>query len=252
MKISEIETRLALLSNPDDPFILEMSRDGRKGVQKALEKWKKNLEKQKQAREKFGRMLHYENTLRQQGCRLIAGIDEAGRGPLAGPVIAAAVILPEDFYLPGLNDSKQLSAKQREAYFTGICEKALKIGTGIIGAAEIDAFNIYQAAKKAMVQAVANLQLNPDHLLIDAMELSVPYPQTAIIKGDAKSISIAAASVIAKVTRDRMMHKLAKTYPQYGFERNMGYGTREHLKALEHFGPCPVHRKSFAPVKDLL
>ncbi|GER65606.1 ribonuclease HII [Weizmannia acidilactici] len=250
VKISEIEERLAVVKDPDNPFILALQKDGRKGAQEALEKWKRKLEKEHQALEKFREMMRYENALRLEGHRLIAGIDEAGRGPLAGPVVAAAVILPEDFYLAGLNDSKQLSGKQREKYYSAICEKAGYIGVGIVDADEIDKINIYKAAKKAMMLAVENLLEKPDHLLIDAMEIPAPYPQTSIIKGDAKSVSIAAASIIAKVTRDRLMQEMDKKYPEYGFAKNMGYGTKEHLEALKRHGPCPIHRKTFAPVKN--
>ncbi|WP_412101701.1 ribonuclease HII [Heyndrickxia coagulans] len=249
MKISDIEARLSEMTNPSDPFVQKLRRDERKGAQKALEKWMRKLEKEREQLEKFREMSRFEDALRRHGCRLIAGIDEAGRGPLAGPVVAACVILPEDFCLPGLNDSKQLSEKQREAFFAHIQEEAL-VGVGFASAEEIDRMNVYEAAKKAMLAALGHLPASPDHLLIDAMEIPAPYPQTSIVKGDAKSISIAAASVIAKVTRDRYMREMDEKYPGYGFAIHKGYGTKKHLEAIMKLGPCPIHRKSFAPIKD--
>ena len=183
--------------------------------------------------------------MREQGFSLIAGIDEVGRGPLAGPVVASAVILPETFYLPGLNDSKKISEAKRELFYETIMEEAIAVGTGIVHNEEIDEINIYEATKKAMITAVAQLSQQPDHLLIDAMKLDLPIPQLSIIKGDAKSVSIAAASIVAKVTRDRMMKEYAKEYPHYGFDKNMGYGTSAHLDALHAYGLTPWHRKKF-------
>jgi ribonuclease HII len=220
-------------------------------VQRLLAQWRKKQELQVKEQEHFAKMSQYEWELQSQNVRVIAGVDEVGRGPLAGPVVAAAVILSEDFYLPGLNDSKKLSEARREQFFTSISESALAVGIGIVDAAEIDEINIYQATKKAMITAISQLSIQPEHLLIDAMELALPIQQTSLIKGDAKSISIAAASIIAKVTRDRMMKELGRRYPQYGFEKHMGYGTKEHLLALEQYGILQEHRKSFAPIKDM-
>lgn len=187
----------------------------------------------------------------KKGYSIIAGIDEVGRGPLAGPVVAAAVILSEDFYLPGLNDSKKLSKAKRESYYTYIKQHA-DIGIGIVDHKEIDQLNIYQATKKAMQMAVQSLTRTPDYLLIDAMTLPLSVPQESIIKGDTKSASIAAASIVAKVVRDRMMEQFAKKYPYYGFDQNMGYGTKEHLDGLKIYGPSDIHRLSFSPVKEIV
>jgi ribonuclease HII len=249
--VKEIEKRLQSISQEHDPFLKEIMSDGRKGVQQLLQKWFKQYEKKQEAVNKFHQMSAYENKARKEGFHHIAGIDEVGRGPLAGPVVTACVILPEDFTLIGLNDSKQLSEAKREEFYTYIKEKAVSIGIGIIGAAEIDRINIYEATKKAMLLSIQESSIQPDYLLIDAMKLDTPFPAESIIKGDSKSISIAAASVIAKVTRDRMMKEIDVEYPQYHFSRNMGYGTKEHLAALEQFGITPYHRKSFEPIKSM-
>jgi len=196
-------------------------------------------------------MSQYERMYKNQGYCNITGIDEVGRGPLAGPVVAAAVILPDDFNILGIDDSKKLTENKREELFESIQEVAISIGVGIVDAKEIDEINIYEATKKAMYAAISNLHIRPDFLLVDAMKLTTPFPSEAIIKGDSKSISIAAASIIAKVTRDRMMKEMAQAYPEYHFEQNMGYGTREHIEALQLYGATPFHRKTFAPVKEL-
>ncbi|MBU8907031.1 ribonuclease HII [Desertibacillus haloalkaliphilus] len=231
-------------------LVEQLAQDERKGVQKLLQKYHREQEKQQQLRTQFEEMSTYEFALRKQGTVYIAGIDEVGRGPLAGPVVAAAVILPKDFYLLGLTDSKKLSKLIREQFYEQIVDKAIATGIGVVSAKEIDEINIYQATKKAMNDAVQQLAVCPEHLLIDAMDLSTPLPQTSLVKGDQKSISIAASSVIAKVTRDRYMEKLARTYPAYHFEKHMGYGTKEHLDAIEQFGVTPEHRLSFRPLKD--
>lgn len=238
------------LQTMDDPFIEVCRQDQRKGVQAALSAFEKSIARKEAERRHFESISIYESQLREEGYKYIVGIDEAGRGPLAGPVVAAAVILPEKFYLAGLNDSKQLSAAKREQYFEYIQEKALAVGVGIIHSQEIDEINIYQAAKKAMLTAVNQLKIFPEYALIDAMELDLPIPQISLIKGDAKSISIAAASVIAKETRDRLMKEYAAKYPQYGFDKHMGYGTSSHLEAIEKHGPVGWHRMTFAPLKD--
>jgi ribonuclease HII len=249
--INEIAQALKEINNPRHPFLAECKEDPRIGVQDLISKWNHSYEKQLKAKEHFAQMSIYEQSLRIQGFQAIAGIDEAGRGPLAGPVVAAAVILPEGFYLAGLNDSKQVPESRREHFYEVIQKEAAAIGIGIIHSDEIDRINIYQSTKKAMLAAIMDLSATPDHLLIDAMELVVPMPQLSIIKGDAKSISIAAASIIAKVTRDRMMRKYALKYSHYGFENNMGYGTAKHLEALRNHGVTPWHRRSFSPVRDI-
>ena len=200
--------------------------------------------------EKEKRMLQemqvYERELRDRGVRYIAGIDEVGRGPLAGPVVAAAVILPEDFDVLGVNDSKKLSEKRREELFIKIKEKAIAWAIGMADNRIIDEINILQATKQAMREAVGNLEVEPEHLLIDAVKLEdVDIPQTSIIKGDEKSLSVAAASILAKVTRDHMMVDYANEFPGYAFEKNKGYGTKAHYEGLRAQGLCPIHRKTF-------
>ncbi len=251
MTIQEIEQNLFGDGVEEKASLVQRLRmDERKGVQKILDKWERLQEKQQLLHKKFLEMTLFEEELRQQGFRYIAGIDEAGRGPLAGPVVAGAVILPEDFYLPGIDDSKKLSEQKREEYFDRIKMDAIAVGVGIIDAAEIDRINILEAAKKAMLAAVIQLEPNPDYLLIDAVKLETPYPSESFIKGDARSITIAAASIIAKVTRDRLMKEISRKHPEYGFSSNMGYGTTEHLEALKQHGITSYHRKTFAPVKD--
>lgn len=194
----------------------------------------------------------YERELRNKGITLIAGVDEVGRGPLVGPVVTACVILPEKFDLPGLTDSKKLSEKKREALYPMIKEQALGIGIGIVSAKRIDEINIYEATKEAMVKAISNCPIKPEHVLIDAMKLDLDVPSTSIIKGDLKSITISAASVIAKVTRDHMLLELDQKYPMYDFKHNKGYPTKKHLEALEKYGVLEEHRKTYGPVKKVL
>ena len=195
---------------------------------------------------------YFERKLREQGVTLIAGVDEVGRGPLVGPVVAACVILPENFCLDGLTDSKKLSEKKRDYFYDEIMRQAISVGVGIISEAKIDEVNIYEATKLAMKEAIAKCDVKPEHILIDAMPLSLDIPTTSIIKGDFKSITISAASVIAKVTRDRMLDELDKKYPMYDFKDNKGYPTKKHLAAIQQYGIIPEHRKSYGPVRDYL
>lgn len=197
-------------------------------------------------------MLEYENELYEKGITLIAGVDEVGRGPLIGPVVAAAVILPKGFYHPGIKDSKKLSEKKREELYKVITENALSIGVGTVSEEVIDEINIYEATKTAMKEAINSLTIPPEHVLIDAMKLDLKMPSTSIIKGDALSESIAAASIIAKVTRDRLLMKMDEEYPMYDLKNNKGYGTKKHLEALEKYGACKYHRKSYSPVTKVL
>lgn len=194
----------------------------------------------------------YERELREKGITLIAGVDEVGRGPLVGPVVAACCILPEKFNLEGLTDSKKLSEKKREYFFEEIKKQAISYGIGIINEKKIDEVNIYEATKLAMIEAINNMNIKPEHVLIDAMPLNLDIPTTSIIKGDLKSITISAASVLAKVTRDRMLVELDKKYPMYDFKNNKGYPTRKHLAAISKYGIIDEHRKSYGPVKDYL
>lgn len=251
LTIDDIQTKLKTVEDVKDPFFIEIQKDSRKGVQQLVKRWLQRKEAQEQARLKLLEMSEYERLYKSQGFTFIAGIDEVGRGPLAGPVVAAAVILPDDFQILGIDDSKKLTETKREELYELIRSTALSIGVGIIEAKEIDTINIYEATKKAMYVALNELHISPDFLLVDAMKLTTPIPSEAIIKGDSKSISIAAASIIAKVTRDRMMKELAQSFPEYRFEQNMGYGTKEHIDALQLYGATPYHRRSFAPIKEL-
>lgn len=201
----------------------------------------------------MGPTTEFEQEARRCGYRHIAGVDEAGRGPLAGPVVAAAVVLPFCCRLPGVDDSKRLSQAERERLYAVIFEKALAVGTGSADAGEIDTLNILEATRLAMRRAIENLDLRPDYLLLDAVTLpAVSIPSRSIVKGDALSLSIAAASIIAKVTRDRMMAAFHDRFPQYNFLAHKGYGTEEHLRLLAEHGPCILHRRTFAPVREAL
>ncbi len=194
----------------------------------------------------------YEKELIDKGIKLIGGIDEVGRGPLVGPVVASCVILPLNYKLEGLTDSKKLSEKKREKFFDILMKDAISIGIGIIDEKKIDEVNIYEATKLAMKEAFNKMEIKPEHVLIDAMPLELSVPTTSIIKGDARSLSIAAASVIAKVTRDRMMDELDKKYPYYNFKKNKGYPTKEHVEAINKYGIIKEHRKTYGPVKDYI
>ncbi len=189
-------------------------------------------------------MLDFEKQLQDQGCTFIAGIDEAGRGPLAGPVVVAGVIMPLDDIIPGINDSKKLSAKKRDALFDVIMQKAVDVQVAVVDHNQIDQLNILNATKLGMAQCIRGFS-RVDHVLIDAVKLDALVPTTAIIHGDALSYSIAAASIVAKVTRDRLMLDYDKQYPQYNFAKHKGYGTKEHVKLLQEHGPCAIHRKTF-------
>ena len=194
----------------------------------------------------------YEKELINKGLKLICGVDEVGRGPLVGPVVTAAVILPINYKLEGLTDSKKLSEKKRDTFYDIIMRDAISIGIGMKDNNVIDEVNIYEATKLAMYEAINNLSVKPEHVLIDAMPLDLSIPNTSIIKGDAKSLSIAAASVIAKVTRDRMMYELDKEYPMYNYKKNKGYPTKEHVEAINKYGINAYYRKTYGPVKDYL
>lgn len=201
----------------------------------------------------MGPTQEFERVARLCGYRRVAGIDEAGRGPLAGPVVAAAVILPSRCRLLGINDSKQLPAKDRELVYTAILEHAVGVGIGSADVAEIDRLNILEATRLAMRRAIDQLLPPPDYVLIDAVVLpGVNVPTRPIIKGDSLSVSIAAASIIAKVTRDRLMARYHEIFPEYGFLSHKGYGTAEHLERLARHGPCSIHRRTFAPVQEVM
>lgn len=250
--IAQIKNSLKAITDPADPRLANWRQDSRTGVQQALQQWDKQQLKLAAKRENFKTRFTFEAQQWDQGLSHVAGVDEVGRGPLAGPVVAAAVILPHDFAELDVIDSKQLSEKMRDHLFDRIIAQALSIGIGVVDAAVIDDINIYEAARSAMTQAVAELVPEPDYLLIDAMTLQTDIPQLSLIKGDARSNSIAAASIIAKVTRDRMMTDYDRQYPGYGFAQHAGYGTKAHLAALAELGVTPIHRRSFGPVKSVI
>lgn len=244
-KISEIKAKIESADKKDRKALLDTYRqDERSGVQKLIAKYDKEEEKLQAELKRLEVMKQYEREYGELG--YICGIDEAGRGPLAGPVVAGAVILPKDCDILYLNDSKQLSEKKREMLYEEIMEKAIAVGVGVVSPAVIDEINILQADYEAMRIAVSELSVKPDVLLNDAVTIpEVDIKQVNIIKGDAKSVSIAAASIIAKVTRDRMMAEYDKLYPQYGFASNKGYGSAAHIAAIKEIGPCPIHRRTF-------
>jgi len=223
-----------------------LKADGRKAINQLAVKLEKNEQKRQDELLRLQEMQVFESEARKIGYINIAGLDEAGRGPLMGPVVASAVILPENCIIEGLNDSKKLSEQKREELFVVVKECALAIGVGIASHTEIDEINILNATKLAMKRAIDDLGVNPDYLLIDAVKLTdIDITQESLIKGDSRSLSIAAASVIAKVTRDRLVSELATEYPGYGFEQHKGYGTQAHYDAIRKLGVTPVHRMSF-------
>lgn len=235
----------ALSENELEIFIKKYENDERQGVQKMILSCRKRMEKAAAEVQRLENMLIYEKKY-YDTCDYICGIDEAGRGPLAGPVVAGAVILPKGLKIPYLNDSKQLSEKKREELYDAIMEQAVSVGVGIVSPERIDEINILQATYEAMREAVGTLSYRPDVLLNDAVIIpELTIPQEKIIKGDAKSLSIAAASVIAKVTRDRMMKAYHELFPEYGFEKHKGYGSKEHIEMIQKIGPCAIHRRSF-------
>ncbi|WP_105123809.1 ribonuclease HII [Streptococcus suis] len=250
--IKEVTALLAQVDSLDSPVWDQLAQDERAGVQAAIKKRRKELEKEVAEDARLEAMLFYEKALYENGVEFIAGIDEVGRGPLAGPVVAAAVILPKGCKIRYLNDSKKIPKSKHEAIYQEVMERAVAVGVGIKDAAVIDQVNIYEATKLAMLEALGQLSQEPEHLLIDAMKLDTPLPQTSIIKGDANSLSIAAASIVAKVTRDKMMADYDKEFAGYGFAKNAGYGTAEHLEGLNKLGITPIHRKTFEPIKSMV
>lgn len=249
--IKEVKERLATIDELDHPLFEELIYDARAGVQSAINKRKRELQKQVDEDLRLEKMLTYEKELYAQGIQLIAGVDEVGRGPLAGPVVAAAVILPKNCKIPGLNDSKKIPKSRHQAIYQAVLDQAISVGIGVKDNHVIDQVNIYEATKLAMLEAIHELEPQPQHLLIDAMKLDLPISQTSIIKGDANSLSIAAASIVAKVTRDQMMAAYDQEYPGYDFAQNAGYGTTKHLEGLEKQGVSPIHRRSFEPIKSM-
>ncbi|MBS6719346.1 ribonuclease HII [Streptococcus sp. HMSC073D05] len=249
--IKGIKERLASIQRLDDPLLTELEQDSRSGVIQAIAKRKKEIQKRLDEDERLEGMLAYEKECYAREIELIAGVDEVGRGPLAGPVVAAAVILPKGCKISGLNDSKKIPKSKHKEIYEAVLQNAIAIGIGVKDNHVIDQVNIYEATKLAMMEAIGQLEPQPQHLLIDAMKLDLPISQTSIIKGDANSLSIAAASIVAKVTRDQMMEEFDKEYPGYDFAKNAGYGTANHLAGLDQLGVTPIHRRSFEPVKSM-
>ncbi|MBP3197232.1 MAG: ribonuclease HII [Butyrivibrio sp.] len=237
--------RLSELENNLDVFIQRYSSDDRVGVQKLVAAAQKKIKALEAEKQRIFEMERFERENASFG--LLCGIDEVGRGPLAGPVYAAAVILPQNSDILYLNDSKKLSEKKREELYDVIMEKAVAVGIGHVSEKRIDEINILNATYEAMTMAVNSLKVKPGALLIDAVHIPQleEYKQISIIKGDAKSVSIAAASIVAKVTRDRVMKELSLKYPEYGFDSNKGYGSEKHIEAIKKYGPCDIHRRSF-------
>ncbi len=243
------EIKALLTEEPVTPETLDLlEKDERNGAKRLLQSYYSRREKDKAEKERLFRMTQYERQVRKEGFAVIAGVDEAGRGPLAGPVVAAAVILPLDVDFIGLNDSKKLSPQKREILLDKIEKEAIDLGVGIISPQEIDEINVHKASLKAMKAALESMYLDADYVLVDGFAIpDLDIPQKALIKGDALSLSIAAASVVAKVTRDRIMLKLHNDYPDYGFNRHKGYGTAFHMDAIRRCGLSPEHRRSFCP-----
>jgi len=247
MKVSELKKMIKAVDRQERKQLIPLLLDDeRSSVKKIGENLIRKLKKEDKEIERINKMKEIESRLREKGYRMISGIDEAGRGPLAGPVAAAAVILPDKFDVCGINDSKKLSPQKREALYDIIIKKADAYGVGMVDNHEIDRINILQATYKAMRIAISNSKIAPDCLLLDA--LTIPrcsLYQVGVVKGDQKCLSIASASIIAKVERDRFMDRMHELYPQYNFLRNKGYGTRQHIDALREYGPCPIHRRTF-------
>ncbi len=248
MTIAQIRTQVADWKS-GDPGWTVLEKDRRVGVRRLVVERRRRDAREQAESQRRERLLHFERHLWAQGVRRVAGVDEAGRGCLAGPVVAAAVVLSPGCVIAKVDDSKKLSRTQREALYEEIAAKALAVGIGRVEAAEIDRLNILQASLKAMRLALENLSTPPDRVLIDGhLPARSPYPEQAIIDGDARSLSIAAASIVAKVHRDRLMCECDVRYPEYGFAAHKGYGSAAHLAALDAHGPCRLHRRSFGPV----
>ncbi|HOK42199.1 MAG TPA: ribonuclease HII [Thermoclostridium caenicola] len=226
-------------------WLLELSEEFGDSVRKIADKYYKKLEAEKKERERLRALMAIEEDARKKGFCYIGGVDEAGRGPLAGPVVAACVILPQDVVICGLNDSKKLSPAKRDKLYDEIREKAISYGIGIADHTYIDRVNILNATRKAMETAILSMKIKPDFLIIDAVRLDLDIVQMSVPKADATSASVAAASILAKVTRDRIMEKMELKYPGYGFAQHKGYGTPAHVEAIKRLGLCPIHRRSF-------
>jgi len=247
MTIKEIEGLFAA-QEPTEELLSACRSDSRIAVHRLLARW----ERVQREKERIRALYQFEYEAAANGLEIVAGVDEAGRGPLAGPVVTAAVILPLGAFIPRLNDSKKLSAKVREELYLAIKETAVDIQYAVIDEKTIDRINIYQATMNGMYDAIFALRPTPEQVLIDAVRLDrLPMASLSIIKGDAKSASIAAASIIAKVERDHLMDQYDAQYPEYGFAQHKGYGTEQHIQAIKKYGPCPIHRRTFEPIQSL-
>lgn len=248
--VAQIKAKLANINDLQDPFVQLMESDSRKGVQQAVKSFKRQLTLKQEKFDAFERRFQYEHELWQRGESLVAGIDEVGRGPLAGPVVTAAVILDDGFDLVSVTDSKQLSSTEREKLYLKIIKEAVEVNICVKDNDVIDKYNIYQATRIAMAQTVQELHHRPSHLIVDAVPIDCDIPQITLIKGDQKSISVAAASIVAKEYRDHLMQDYDLVYPGYDFAHNMGYGTAKHIAGLKKYGVTPIHRQSFTPVMN--
>lgn len=250
--IKEIEEKLRSIDEPTS-WLKDLKKDNRIGVQKALARWKRQYEKQELEKKEHASKLAFDESFAPFNGALVAGVDEAGRGPLAGPVVTAAVILPKEVpELVGLNDSKTISKASRDQLANKIRKIAIAYSVHTQSARQIDKLNIYAATRDSMEKAVQALPLKPDFVIADAMTFKTECPIASVVQADAKSLAVAAASILAKTTRDALMDTLHKEFPAYNFTKNAGYGTAEHVAALQMYGPCEHHRKSFEPVKSLL
>jgi len=250
--IKDITNALKTAHNYEE-WMKDIAQDERAGVQKAWLQFQKKIEKQQALQQAHDDKIAFDISFLSSTAQYIAGVDEAGRGPLAGPVVTAAVILPNNCQaLLGLNDSKQLSKETREKFATLVREYAIAYYIHFQSEEEIDRLNIYEATKQSMKKSVKELAIKPDFVVVDAMTLPIDIPQASIIKGDAKSLAIAAASILAKTARDDYMEELDKQFPEYGFAKHAGYGTKQHLEALEHYGVTVHHRKTFEPIKSMI
>ncbi|PWG00819.1 ribonuclease HII [Levilactobacillus bambusae] len=249
--INEVKQQLLAVISLDDPILTNYAADERKGVQRALKQTQQRIQTALDAEKAFQARLRFERRFWSRH-EVVAGVDEVGRGPLAGPVITAAVILPHNFDVPLVNDSKQLTEKTREALYPQILAQAEAVSIGVGSSQLIDQINIYEATRVAMKRAVDGLAIQPTQLIVDAMNIPIDIDQTRLIKGDAKSASVSAASIVAKVYRDHLMATYDQIYPGYGFASNAGYGTKTHLLGLANYGVTPIHRKTFEPVKKHL
>lgn len=252
LTVKEVRELFKQVDSSSDPLFAQYAQDSRAGVAKVIEQTQRRLNKQAAARAAFHGRFRYENELWQRGIKYVAGMDEVGRGPLAGPVVTCAVILDDNFDLVGVTDSKQLTPKEREELYLRIVDEAVEVSLAVNDAPVIDQLNIYAATQQAMIRAVKQLHHRSQHLIVDAVPLAIDIPQTTLIKGDQKSISVAAASIVAKEYRDHLMKDYDRIYPGYDLAENMGYGTAKHLAGLVKLGATPIHRRSFSPVQKAI